>query len=127
MVALVKASEARPAMFPLTPHLTVFTDSAAKCTTPVEVLDTLNELAKKCLPVLSVLGTARFPIQSCDWRSTRIDDARGKSAIAKIVNGLSPNRHILDTRRVSSASISADKGRGLNFVTRSGPQFAQHR
>jgi len=72
MVALVKASEAGPATFPLTPHLTVFTDSAAKCTTPVEVLDALNELAMKCLPVLSVLGTARFPIQSCDWRSTRI-------------------------------------------------------
>jgi DNA-binding CsgD family transcriptional regulator len=36
------------------------------------VLDALNVLAKKCLPPLSVLGAARFPIKTSDWRSTRL-------------------------------------------------------
>jgi hypothetical protein len=67
-----KAFVARPATFPLTPHLTVFTDSVTRRATPADVLDTLDELAKKCLPPLSVLGAARSPIQSSDWRSTRV-------------------------------------------------------
>jgi DNA-binding CsgD family transcriptional regulator len=61
-----------PATFPLTPHLTEFTNCVARQGTPPEVLDALNVLAKKCLPPLSVLGAARFPIKSSDWRSTRI-------------------------------------------------------
>jgi hypothetical protein len=51
-----KAFVARPATFPLTPHLTVFTDSVTRRATPADVLDTLDELAKKCLPPLSVWG-----------------------------------------------------------------------
>ena len=61
-----------PATFPLTPHLTKNTNCVARQGTPPEVLDALNVLAKKCLPPLSVLGAARFPIKSSDWRSTRI-------------------------------------------------------
>ena len=37
-----------------------------------EILDALDALTKKCLPSLSVLGAARFPIKTSDWRSTRI-------------------------------------------------------
>jgi LuxR family quorum sensing-dependent transcriptional regulator len=38
---------------------------------PGEILDVLNEFAATCLP-LSVLGAARFPLQTSDWRSTRL-------------------------------------------------------
>ena len=61
-----------PATFPLTPHLTEFTDCVAGQRTQEAVLDALNALAKKCLPPLSVLGAARFPIRASDWRSTRL-------------------------------------------------------
>jgi DNA-binding CsgD family transcriptional regulator len=61
-----------PARFPLAPHLTEFTDNVSGRRTPDEVLDALDALAKKCLPPLSALGAARFPIQASDWRSTRI-------------------------------------------------------
>jgi DNA-binding CsgD family transcriptional regulator len=61
-----------PAKFPLTPHLTEFTDLVAQGLTPDEILEALDVLAKKCLPPLSVLGAARFPIQTSDWRSTRL-------------------------------------------------------
>jgi hypothetical protein len=63
---------ALPAKFPLTPHLTEFTDCVAGQRTQDAVLDALNALAKKCLPPLSVLGAARFPIKASDWRSTRL-------------------------------------------------------
>jgi DNA-binding CsgD family transcriptional regulator len=63
---------ALPAKFPLTPHLTEFTDCVAGQRTQDAVLDALNVLAKKCLPPLSVLGAARFPIKASDWRSTRL-------------------------------------------------------
>ena len=61
-----------PAKFPLTPHLTEFTDNVSRRRTPNEVLDALDGLAKMCLPQLSALGAARFPIQTSDWRSTRL-------------------------------------------------------
>jgi DNA-binding CsgD family transcriptional regulator len=64
--------EAKPAVFPLTPYLTEFTDEVAERSTPDGVLDALDALAKKCLPFLSVLGAARFPIKTSDWRSTRL-------------------------------------------------------
>ena len=63
---------ALPAKFPLTPHLTEFTDCVAGQRTQDAVLDALNVLAKKCLPPLSVLGAARFPIKASDWRSTQL-------------------------------------------------------
>jgi DNA-binding CsgD family transcriptional regulator len=63
---------ALPTKFPLTPHLGEFTDCVAKQRTQAAVLDALNVLAKKCLPPLSVLGAARFPIKLSDWRSTRL-------------------------------------------------------
>jgi DNA-binding CsgD family transcriptional regulator len=66
------AVEAGPAKFPLTPHLTAFTNDVARQRTPSHVLDALDVLAKKVLPSLSVLGAARFPIQAADWRSTRL-------------------------------------------------------
>jgi DNA-binding CsgD family transcriptional regulator len=73
-----------PAKFPLTPHLTEFTDLVTQGLTPDEVLEALNALAKKCLPVISVLGAARFPIQTSDWRSTRLGrDAFLHSSVPK--------------------------------------------
>jgi DNA-binding CsgD family transcriptional regulator len=60
-----------PAKLPLTPHLTEFTDNVSRRRTPDEVLDALDGLAKY-LPPLSALGAARFPIQTSDWRSTRL-------------------------------------------------------
>jgi DNA-binding CsgD family transcriptional regulator len=67
-------SHALPAVaeFPVTPLLTEFTDCVSKRDTPGGVLDALNDLASKC-GHLSVLGAARFPLKSSDWRSTRLD------------------------------------------------------
>lgn len=59
------------ATFPATPLLTEFTDCVPKCQTPGEVLDRLNELVSRRLP-LSVLGAARFPLKLSDWGSTRL-------------------------------------------------------
>lgn len=39
--------------------------------TPAEVLDTLHTLASKYL-CISVLGAARFPVRTSDWKSTRL-------------------------------------------------------
>jgi len=61
-----------PAKLAITPHLTEFTHLVARGRTPDEVLEALDVLAKKCLPPLSALGAARFPIQTSDWRSTRL-------------------------------------------------------
>jgi DNA-binding CsgD family transcriptional regulator len=72
MAAKAGVPALRPATFPLTPHLTEFTDNVAKRTTPGEVLDALDVLAKKCVPSLSVMGAARIPIRTSDWRSTRL-------------------------------------------------------
>jgi DNA-binding CsgD family transcriptional regulator len=72
MAAKATVHELRPATFPLTPHLTEFTDSVARRETPGEVLDALDVLAKKCLPSLSALGAARIPVRTSDWRSTRL-------------------------------------------------------
>ena len=73
MVAEANVHELRPATFPLTPHLTEFTDDVARRATPGEVLDALDVLVKKGgLPSLSVLGAARIPIRTSDWRSTRL-------------------------------------------------------
>src|SRR5262245_50490286 len=72
MVVQAKASGLRPVTFQVTPPLTEFTDNVASRTTPGEVLDTLDVLAKKCLPFLSVMGAARIPIRTADWRSTRL-------------------------------------------------------
>ena len=73
-----------PAKFPLTPHLTEFTDLVAEGRTPDEVLEALNVFAKKCLSPISALGAARFPIQASDWRSTRLGrDAFLHSSVPK--------------------------------------------
>jgi LuxR family quorum sensing-dependent transcriptional regulator len=73
-----------PPKFPLTPHLTEFTDLVAEGRTPDEVLEALNVLAKKCLPPISALGAARFPIQTSDWRSTQLGrDAFLHSSVPK--------------------------------------------
>ena len=61
-----------PAKFPLTPHLSEFTDRVGGQGTPEAVLNALDVLAKTCLPSVSVLGAARFPIKTSDWRSTRL-------------------------------------------------------
>jgi DNA-binding CsgD family transcriptional regulator len=57
---------------PATPLLTKFTDHVGKRDTPHGVLDALNDLASKCGHV-SVLGAARFPLKTSDWRSTRLE------------------------------------------------------
>ena len=75
---------AMPANFPVTPHLTEFTHVVDRARTADEVLEALDVLAKKCLPPLSVLGAARFPIQTSDWRSTRLGrDAFLHSSVPK--------------------------------------------
>jgi len=56
---------------PVTPFLASFTNDVAKTRTPVAVLDALHGLASKLAP-LSVLGAARIPLQTSDWRSTRL-------------------------------------------------------
>ena len=48
------------AKFPLTPHLTEFTDCVAGQRTQDAVLDALNVLAKKCLP--AAVGPGRCKI-----------------------------------------------------------------
>jgi LuxR family quorum sensing-dependent transcriptional regulator len=70
--------------FSLTRNLTKFTDLVAEGRTPDEVLDALDVFAKKCLSPLSALGAARFPIQTSDWRSTRLGrDAFLHSSVPK--------------------------------------------
>jgi len=56
---------------PPTPLLTEFTDAVGDATTPAQVLDVLNAFASTLLPV-SVLGAARMPLQTSDWRSTKL-------------------------------------------------------
>jgi len=56
---------------PITPVLNEFTDAMQRRKAPSEVLDALHVLASKYLP-LSVLGAARFPVKTSDWRSTRL-------------------------------------------------------
>ena len=71
---LMMASHASPAVteFPITPLLTEFTARVPELRTPNEVLDALHYLVSKRLPV-SVLGAARLPIKTSDWRSTQLD------------------------------------------------------
>ena len=59
------------AALPITPMLTEFTDCMDRRRTPDEVLETLHVLASKYLAI-SVLGAARFPLKTSDWRSTRL-------------------------------------------------------
>jgi DNA-binding CsgD family transcriptional regulator len=59
------------AALPITPVLTEFTDCMDRRRTPGEVLETLHVLASKYLAI-SVLGAARFPLKTSDWRSTRL-------------------------------------------------------
>ena len=59
------------ATLPITPVLTEFTDCMDRGRTPDEVLETLHVLASKYLAI-SVLGAARFPLKTSDWRSTRL-------------------------------------------------------
>jgi DNA-binding CsgD family transcriptional regulator len=66
-VAVIAFSRTTPA----TPLLTDFTNKVAKTKTPHEVLDALQGFATK-FPPLNVLGAARIPLQTSDWRSTRI-------------------------------------------------------
>ena len=56
---------------PATPLLTDFTNKVAKTKAPNEVLDALQGLATR-FPTLNVLGAARIPLQTSDWRSTRL-------------------------------------------------------
>jgi DNA-binding CsgD family transcriptional regulator len=72
MAIQAKKPEPTPATFQVIPPLTEFTDNVASRTTPGEVLDALDVLAKKCLPFLSVMGAARIPVRTSDWRSTRL-------------------------------------------------------
>ena len=66
-----------------TPLLSNFTTSVAGAKTPKDVLDVLQVLAGKVLP-LSVLGAARMPLQTSDWRSTRLGrDAFLHSSVPK--------------------------------------------
>jgi LuxR family quorum sensing-dependent transcriptional regulator len=51
--------------------LNELTACVAATKTPAEVLDALDAFAGRCLPI-NVLGAARFPLQSSDWRSTRL-------------------------------------------------------
>jgi DNA-binding CsgD family transcriptional regulator len=66
---MVRSVPARPPLD--TPHLTEFTTRVAAARTPGEVLDFLQVIAVRVLP-LSVLGAARIPLQMSDWRSTRL-------------------------------------------------------
>jgi hypothetical protein len=68
------ASHTPPARleFPVTPFLTEFTAHVMEWTTPSQVLDALHQLVSRRLP-LSVLGAARFPVKSSDWRSVRLE------------------------------------------------------
>ena len=65
------ASTAQLNSLPITPVLTEFTDCMDRRKTPAEVLDTLHTLASKYLSI-SVLGAARFPVRTSDWKSTRL-------------------------------------------------------
>jgi DNA-binding CsgD family transcriptional regulator len=65
------ASTAQLNSLPITPVLTEFTDCMDRRKTPAEVLDTLHTLASKYL-CISVLGAARFPVRTSDWKSTRL-------------------------------------------------------
>ena len=56
---------------PITPVLTEFTECMDRRKTPAEVLETLHTLASKSL-CISVLGAARFPVRTSDWKSTRL-------------------------------------------------------
>jgi LuxR family quorum sensing-dependent transcriptional regulator len=57
--------------FPATSLLTEFTNCVGKLDTPAQVLDALNDLVSKSLP-MSVLGAVRFPLKASDWRSTQL-------------------------------------------------------
>jgi DNA-binding CsgD family transcriptional regulator len=58
-------------VLPITPVLTEFTDCMDRRKSPTEVLETLHTLASKYLAI-SVLGAARFPVRTSDWKSTRL-------------------------------------------------------
>jgi len=49
--------------------LTEFTDRIAQARNPSEVLNVLQAFASKFLP-LNILGAARIPLQTSDWRPT---------------------------------------------------------
>jgi DNA-binding NarL/FixJ family response regulator len=69
-----------------TPLLTEFTTSESDAKSPNEVLDVLQVLAAKFLPI-SVLGAARMPLQISDWRSTRIGrDAFLHSSVLRLLH-----------------------------------------
>jgi hypothetical protein len=53
------------------PILTYYTDCVSRTRSPGEALEALHELSTKILP-LSVLGAARIPLRTSDWRSTRL-------------------------------------------------------
>jgi LuxR family transcriptional regulator, quorum-sensing system regulator BjaR1 len=56
---------------PATPLLNDFTNDVAGTRTPAAVLDALHAFGSKVAP-LSALGAARMPLQTSDWRSTRL-------------------------------------------------------
>jgi LuxR family quorum sensing-dependent transcriptional regulator len=72
MIQAVKAMPERELHVPpITPYLDAFTGQVAAARTAVAVLDALDDFAKRILPI-DVLGAARFPLQSSDWRSSRL-------------------------------------------------------
>jgi DNA-binding CsgD family transcriptional regulator len=56
---------------PPTPLLTDFTNRVGRTRAPQEILDALQGFATR-FPPLNVLGAARIPLQTSDWRSTRL-------------------------------------------------------
>ena len=54
-----------------TPVLTDYTNCVSRTRSPGEALEALHKLSTKVLP-LSVLGAARIPLRTSDWRSTRL-------------------------------------------------------
>jgi DNA-binding CsgD family transcriptional regulator len=54
-----------------TPLLAEYTGFVGSARAPVEVLNALDALAEQMLPI-NALGAARFPLQTSDWRSTKL-------------------------------------------------------
>jgi hypothetical protein len=53
------------------PVLAQFTDQVEECKSPGAVLDRLNDLVSRYLP-MSVLGAVRIPLKLSDWHSVRL-------------------------------------------------------
>src|SRR5262249_62189067 len=104
---------------PITPVLNEFTDAMQGRKVPSEVLEALHVLASKYLP-LAVLGAARFPVKTSDWRSTRL----GKDAFLypAVPPGLWGGDHGMAG---SGVGAGAKLGRGRVVVGARGEDRAQ--